>query len=283
MVFKPAGKATENAVGNYFHQMLGNVLENHEVVPGYFKLVLDSIELAKKARPGQFLMMKVSESYDPLLRRPMGIYKISNFDGRPCVELLYQVVGKGTISMSKMEKGGKVDILGPFGNGFTIPHQIKEAVFVAGGVGVAPLVILAEKLLKEIPNLKTYLFIGGKSKNDILCLDDFEKLNTEISIATEDGSLGTQGLVLGTLKQFMVKKDCRNVSFFACGPGGMLKKLSKLTLENNIYCQVSLDRRMACGFGVCLGCVIKVKTERSEVYKNVCTDGPVFDAGEVVW
>ncbi len=268
---------------NQFRKMLGNILDNSEISPGYFRLALDSLELSKKVRPGQFIMMKVSENYDPLLRRPMGVYKISDFEGRPSVELLYQVVGKGTASMSKMKKGTKVDLLGPFGNGFKIPQQIKEAVLVAGGVGVAPLVILAEHLVKEIPKLKIHLFIGGKSKNDILCLSDFEKLNAEISIATEDGSLGIQGLVLDPLEKFIVNKNFSNVSFFACGPSGMLKELTKLTIGNNIYCQVSLDRRMACGFGVCLGCVIKVITEKDEAYKNVCTDGPVFDAKEVVW
>ena len=261
--------------------MLGEVLENYEIASGYFKLTFDSAELAEKTKPGQFVMMKVHEDYDPLLRRPMGIYKVLNYQGSSCVEILYQVAGKGTKRISKMKKNNKIDILGPFGNGFNISGQIKEAVFVAGGVGVAPLVMLAEQMVKENPRLNTYLFIGGRSKNDILCLDDFKSLNTKITIATEDGSFGTQGLVLNPLKKFILNQ--KNAFFFACGPYGMLKEIASLTCENNSYCQVSLDRRMACGFGVCLGCVIKVHAKKNGTYKNVCTDGPVFDASEIVW
>ena len=263
--------------------MLGEILENYEIASGYFKLTFDSAELAEKTKPGQFVMVKVHEDYDPLLRRPMGIYKVKKFQGSSCVEILYQVVGKGTKRISKMKKNNKIDLLGPFGNGFNIPKQIKEAVFVAGGVGVAPLVMLAEKMVKENPRLNTHLFIGGRSKNDILCLDDFKSLNTKIYITTEDGSFGAQGLVLDPLKKFIANQADNNATFFACGPYGMLKEIASLTCENNIYCQVSLDRRMACGFGVCLGCVIKVHAKNKGTYENVCTDGPVFDAREIVW
>ena len=263
--------------------MLASIIENNEIPSGYFRLILHSPDLAENAKPGQFVMMKVGENYDPLLRRPMGVYKISSKDNNPCVELLYQVVGKGTTIMSKMKKGQWADVLGPFGNGFTIPQNIKAAVFVAGGIGIAPLVMLAEKMAREIPDLKTYLFIGGKSKNDILCVDDFEKLNTEICIATEDGSLGSQGLVTDPVRKFIDKENGDQASFFACGPYRMLKAVSELTAKKNIPSEVSLDRRMACGFGVCLGCVIKVTQGNNGIYKNVCTDGPVFDAKDICW
>ncbi len=288
--------------------MLANIIENTEISRGYFRLILHSAGLAENTKPGQFVMVKVGKNYDPLLRRPMGLYKISSKDNNPCVELLYQVVGKGTTIMSKMKKGQQADMLGPFGNGFTIPQSgrataqlpdknfaektqfyklavrnIKAAVFVAGGIGIAPLVMLAEKMVKEIPNLKTYLFIGGKSKNDILCIDDFGKLNTEICITTEDGSLENKGLVTDPVKKFIDKKADSQTLFFACGPYRMLKAVSELTAKKDIPCQVSLDRRMACGFGVCLGCVIKVNSENGSHYKNVCTDGPVFDAKEICW
>ncbi len=263
--------------------MFETIVENNEISAGYFRLVIHSPELAKKTKPGQFFMMKVGDNYDPLLRRPMSIYKISSKDNYPCVELLYQVVGKGTAMMSKMKKGHQVDMLGPLGNGFAIPQNIKIAVFVAGGVGIAPLALLAEKIVKDVTDLKTYLFIGGKSKNDVLCLDDFKKLNAEISITTENGSLGNRGIVTTPVKKFIDQKANSQASFFACGPYQMLKAVSKLTAKKNIPCQVSLDRRMACGFGACLGCVIKVTHGNNGSYKNVCTDGPVFDANEICW
>ena len=261
--------------------MFVTIVENNEISTGYFRLVIHSPELAENTKPGQFIMVKVGDNYDPLLRRPMGIYKISNKDNNPCVELLYQVVGKGTAIMQKMKKGEQLDILGPFGNCFSIPQNIKIAVFVAGGIGIAPLVLLAEKMVKEVTDLKTYLFIGGKSKNDVLCINDFEKLNTEISITTENGSLGNQGLVTNSLRKFIDQKANGQTSLFACGPYQMLKAVSELTAKKNIRCQVSLDRRMACGFGACLGCVIKVTQGNKGSYKNVCTDGPVFDANEI--
>jgi len=263
--------------------MLAEISENKEVASGYFRLVLHSPELARSVRPGQFFMMKVAENYDPLLRRPMGIYKVSSRENNPCVELLYQIVGKGTTVMSKMKKGEQADLLGPFGNGFSIPRKIKKAVFIAGGIGVAPLVMLAEKMVNEITDLKTYLFIGGKSKNDVLCLDDFEKLNSEICITTEDESLGNRGFVTFPLKKFITANAGVETSFFACGPFRMLKAVSELTIKNNISCQVSLDRRMACGFGVCLGCVVKVTSEKNGPHKNACTDGPVFNAEDICW
>ena len=154
---------------------------------------------------------------------------------------------------------------------------------MAGGIGIAPLAMLAEKMVKEVTDIKTYLFIGGKSKNDVLCLDDFKKLNTEICITTENGSLGNQGIVTNPIRKFIDQKANHQASFFACGPFQMLKAVAELTAKKNITCQVSLDRRMACGFGACLGCVIKVTQGKNGTYKNVCTDGPVFDAKEVCW
>ncbi len=263
--------------------MFVTIVENIEISAGYFRLVIHSPELAENTNPGQFIMMKVADNYDPLLRRPMGIYKVSNKNKNPCVELIYQVVGKGTAIMQKMKKGQQVDMLGPLGNGFTIPQNIKIAVFVAGGIGIAPLAMLAEKMVKEVTDIKTYLFIGGKSKNDVLCLDDFKKLNTEICITTENGSLGNHGIVTNPVRKFIDQKANHQASFFACGPFQMLKAVAELTAKKNITCQVSLDRRMACGFGACLGCVIKVTQGDNGTYKNVCTDGPVFDAKEVCW
>lgn len=263
--------------------MLANIVENIEISPGYFRLTLQVPAFSMNALPGQFVMLKMSESHDPLLRRPMGIYKTSNTDDAFCLEILYQVVGKGTSIMSEKVKGEHIDLLGPFGNGFKIQTVIKEAVFVAGGVGIAPLVMVAEKMARETPGLKIYLFIGGKSKKDILCIEDFKNMDTEIYVTTEDGSLGSSGLVTDPLKEFINNKSGDQTSLFACGPYRMLKSVSNIAINKNVPCQVSLDRRMACGFGVCLGCVIKVNSENSNPYKNVCTDGPVFDAKEVAW
>src|SRR3990170_7898796 len=239
------------------------------------------------ASPGQFVMIKVNNSYDPFLRRPMSIYKIDKKRGG--FEILYQVVGKGTNIMSELKKGDEVDVLGPLGRGFWIPEKIERAIIVAGGIGVAPMVALAEKIEGKGQGArgKIIVFIGGKTKNDILCKEDFKKIGAKVHIATENGSMGKKGTCVDLLSAFSLQPSA---FIFACGPQGMLKAVADIARDKNIPCQVSLDKRMACGTGACLGCVIKVKTHdsqltthNSQLYKCVCTDGPVFDAEEINW
>ena len=173
------------------------------------------------ASPGQFVMIRVNNSYDPFLRRPMSIYRIPHHPtlkkgGRGGFEILYQVVGKGTNIMSELKKGDEIDVLGPLGRGFWIPEKIERAIIVAGGIGVAPMVALAEKIIKKgqgvkesrgqgtnssftrtlepsNPRILLYVFIGGKTKNDILCKEDFKRIGAKVYIATEDGSMGKKG------------------------------------------------------------------------------------------
>ena len=250
------------------------------------------------ASPGQFVMIKVNNSYDPFLRRPMSIYKIDKKRGE--FEILYQVVGKGTNIMSELKKGDEIDVLGPLGRGFWIPKKIERAIIVAGGIGVAPMVALAEEIRCKMQDArcKINVFIGGKTKNDILCKEDFKKIGAKVHIATEDGSMGKKGTCVDLLSAFSLQPSA---FIFACGPQGMLKAVADIARDKNIPCQVSLDKRMACGTGACLGCVIKVSgqwsvvsgqknkkddastlnTQHSTHYKCVCTDGPVFDAEEI--
>ena len=289
------------------------------------------------ASPGQFVMIKVNNSYDPFLRRPMSIYKIDKKRGG--FEILYQVVGKGTNIMSELKKGDEVDVLGPLGRGFWIPEKIERAIIVAGGIGVAPMVALAEKIIKKgqgvkesrgqgtnssftrtlepsNPRILLYVFIGGKTKNDILCKEDFKRIGAKVYIATEDGSMGKKGTCVDLVRssEFGVRNSefknpqsaIRNPKsvIFACGPQGMLKTVAGIARDKNMACQVSLDKRMACGTGTCLGCVVKVRSSEFGVrssnpqsairnpqsairnpqsYKCVCTDGPVFDSEDINW
>ena len=259
------------------------------------------------ASPGQFVMIKVNNSNDPFLRRPMSIYRIPYHPpfkkgGRGEFEILYQVVGKGTNIMSELKKGDEIDVLGPLGRGFWIPEKIERAIIVAGGIGVAPMVALAEKIRGKGQGArgKISVFIGGKTKNDILCKEDFKKIRAKVYIATEDGSMGKKGTCVDLLSAFSFQPSAY---IFACGPQGMLKAVADIARDKNMACQVSLDKRMACGTGACLGCVVKVSgqwsvvsgqknkkddastlnTQHSTHYKCVCTDGPVFDAEEINW
>ena len=252
------------------------------------------------ASPGQFVMIKVNNSYDPFLRRPMSIYKIDKKKGE--FEILYQVVGKGTNIMSELKKGDEIDVLGPLGRGFWIPKKIERAIIVAGGIGVAPMVALAEEIRCKMQDArcKINVFIGGKTKNDILCKENFKKIGAKVHIATEDGSMGKKGTSVDLFKTFITDSQSsifnrQSSIIFACGPQRMLKAVADIARDKNMDCQVSLDKRMACGTGACLGCVVKVRSlefgvrnsnpqsaiRNPQSYKCVCTDGPVFDAEEI--
>ena len=292
------------------HQISSKILFNKEISLGYYKIGLDCPDIASKAAPGQFIMIRVSSQLDPFLRRPFSIHMIHK-SGAPHdeanrssgIDILYKVVGKGTEILSTTKEGGEIDIVGPMGNGFQIHEDMTTAIFIAGGVGVAPLLGLAEEiLLKKKMTRSLVLFLGGKTRTDILCVEDFERLGAQIRISTEDGSLGRQGIVTDQFVNYLESLDSTPGSFphcFACGPEAMLKEVAKITQKKGIPCQVSLETMIACGLGACLGCVVRFKSQTSGNepgndiishkdkpmihHKKVCKDGPVFDSTEIIW
>ncbi|MDD5691181.1 MAG: dihydroorotate dehydrogenase electron transfer subunit, partial [Candidatus Omnitrophica bacterium] len=198
------------------------------------------------------------------------------------VRLLYEVVGRGTQILSEKRPGDLLDIIGPLGNGFeylrkTAKPDSSQAVLVAGGMGVAPLVFLTEK----IKFISPLVLVGARKKEQVLCLREFKALGCKLIIATDDGSLGFKGKVTDLLKEILLKKSPadRPINIYACGPQPMLKAVAQLSCENNIASQLSLERHMACGFGACLGCVVPTRAG----YKRVCKDGPVFLGKELIW
>ena len=254
------------------------VADNREVSPGFYRMRVKSAYLAKNTRPGQFFEVRCPEESGAFLRRPLGAHKI-NKDG---VEMLYEVAGKGTAALSGMKEGQELDIIGPLGNGFEMPKtkgQGQAVILVAGGIGVAPLVALAESLGKR-GNMTA--IIGACKKSHVLSESDMKKAGARVMIATEDGSKGVRGLCTDLLtKALLAIKGKRTAIIYACGPVGMLKAIANIAGKNNIACQVSMEEHMACGVGVCLGCPVKMK--KTGEYKMVCKDGPVFDAKEIVW
>ena len=265
-------------------QLIVKIIENKKVAEQFYKMRVESSYLAKNSKPGQFVEIKCSDNNDPLLRRPLGVHKIL----KNGIEILYEVVGKGTELLSKKKAGGSLDIIGPLGNGFNLSaiRYPLNAILIAGGIGVAPLVALAESLAFSVERIayrkktKIYVLMGGKSKSHILCESDFKKIGCEVFVSTEDGSKGKKGLISEVLKDLLsAKRYPLNATIYACGPVGMLKTVAKLAAERRIQCQVSLEERMACGVGVCLGCPV----ETVSGYKMVCKDGPVFDAKEIIW
>jgi dihydroorotate dehydrogenase electron transfer subunit len=264
----------------------GIVARNRRIKSHYFMLGISCPPIANQIKPGQFVMLKVSDNASPLLRRPFSVYKsypVSHPERRKRGHLfiLYKTVGKGTQRMSTLSKGQKVDLIGPLGNGFALPPLPSSAscILIGGGVGIVSLYPLAEAW----GGRKCHVFIGGKTKDDILCIEDFRKLNSTVFTATEDGSLGFRGTVVDLfLSQAKKFNGNERSHVYACGPAPMLRALARTVTSKKFICQVSLEARMGCGFGACWGCVVKTRHPKIP-YQRVCQEGPVFRLEDVAW
>lgn len=234
--------------------------------------------IVSRAKPGQFLHIKCGEALAPFLRRPVSIHRIDREQG--LVFLLFQVKGAGTSWLASRQPGDALDMLGPLGNGFRTPETNSSLLLVAGGIGIAPLVFLAEHAAGNGSRVK--VLIGARNQDHLLLLDKLEEAGATVRAATEDGSFGLQGTAIDLLTQALQEEGADMIC--ACGPRGMLVKTASLAEERQIPCYVSLEEYMACGVGACRGCVTKVLAgDGSITYLNVCSDGPVFAAGEVAW
>lgn len=269
-------------------QFTAMILSNVEVSPGYWRMRMTAPPEFAAARPGQFVMVRVNGAIDPLLRRPFGIFDVGTYTPaqsgaipQPYLEMLYRVVGKGTAMLSALHGSDLLDVLGPLGKGFDLGGRDEEKLIVGGGVGLAPLYLLAKELVK---GSKVRLFAGGRTRDDILCITEFERLGVECYTATEDGSLGECGLVTEALLRRLDQLQGA-ATVYACGPHGMLNAVVGIAAERSIPCQVSLEGYMACGVGACLGCVTPGRSHSPETpdFRCVCTEGPVFESGELKW
>ncbi len=248
------------------------VVKNYRVSTQYFTLVLSPFNF--KALPGQFINVRLEDSFQPFLRRPFSIYQIKN----KTLFVLYKVVGKGTFLLSKKTSGERLNVISPLGNGYPLPIELKgkQTLLVAGGSGVASLFFLA-KQLKERFQCKITLFLGVKTKKDMPPIEDFMRIPCSAYVYSEDGSIGKKGLVTDGVKEFLKRNNSLEY-IYGCGPRQMLKVLHKLKKDKTLF--VSLEEIMACGTGICYGCAVKVKQGG---YKYICKDGPVFDSSEIVW
>ena len=273
------------------------VTENLPLTGGHFLLSLDAPRQAPAVRPGQFVMVRMLGRSDVLLRRPMSIYDVAAKNGRSgghrkvqtlrILQLLYKVVGRGTLLMSRLQRGEKVGLLGPLGHGFFeedyLPraHEADEILHVAGGIGIAALLLPARQLAEA--GFKQRLFFGARTKDDLVGLDSFKPLMRGTLLATENGSTGYRGFVTRPLEDYLTKHTGQKFLLMACGPGPMLRATVELAKRFRHPCLVSMENRMGCGLGVCLGCSIRVEGTGHEAYQRVCTEGPVFWADKVVW
>jgi dihydroorotate dehydrogenase electron transfer subunit len=251
------------------------VLWNKQVCPSYYRIGLRCTGYAD-AKPGQFLMLRVANRSAALLSRPFSIHRLIAEEGRiEGIEVLYKVVGNRTAKLSRVQKGEHVSILGPLGNGFSISKAYHRIFIVAGGVGIAPLFFLVSSLRNRGVDLsESKVFVGGRTRDDLLCENDFSRLGIDVYTTTEDGSAGERGFVTKALEKAIAEKKPDIV--YACGPFAMLKSVAGIAENYKVSCQVSIETMMACGIGACLGCAVE-RRDKPGKYWHVCTDVPVFD------
>jgi len=260
------------------------ILSRKEVAPNIYLMRLKAPEITQDALPGQFIHIKCSKDNYPLLRRPLSIHRIDKEKGE--IFILFQVVGEGTKLLAQKVIGDDLDIMGPIGNGFNIYPESRKIMIVGGGIGVAPLLALCEESIRQGKEVR--VLIGALKKELVIGEESFKILGAKVDVATDDGSYKYEGLVTDLFER-TIKEGWLADQIFACGPKSMLKKISEIALQANINYQVSMEERMACGVGACLGCVCKIKTKDKKEYKvkyeykRVCVDGPVFGGSEVVW
>ncbi len=275
------------------------VVENRPLTGGHFLLSLHSPHQAKATRPGQFAMVRMLGRSDVLLRRPMSIYDVKAGISRrgssrtapakspEIIQFLYKIVGRGTRLMSELRARDQVGLLGPLGHGFFAEEYLAQArtvdevLHVAGGIGIAALLLPAKELVRA--GIQQRLFFGGRTKEDLVGVSDFEPLVKGTVLATENGSRGYRGYVTRPLEQYLEKNRDRKFLLMVCGPWAMLHASVELARKYGHPCLVSMENRMGCALGVCLGCCIRVVGEGHEAYQRVCTEGPVFWAEKVVW
>jgi len=262
-----------------------------ELGAGNYLISLQAPEQARLVRPGQFIMIKCVEdtSDNPLLRRPFTIFNIHRNAraGRPDgMDLLVKNAGAGTAKLVRTKPGLMLDCLGPLGRGFQVNHELRDkastACLVAGGVGIAPLLLLADTLKAQ--RIQPILFYGGAGDADIVLRDHFERLGIDIIYVTEDGSLGERGLVTEPLERYLELNPRKNIRIYTCGPWGMMKAVHEIAVRRELTCEVSLEARMGCGMGACLGCVVSCLGDQGEPqYLRACIDGPVMDSRRIDW
>lgn len=264
------------------------VLENKKVAPGHFVLTCASRMISKNARPGQFAQILCEESTDPLLPRPFSFLTATqnNFS------VLYHVVGKGTASLAQKKEGDFLWVLGPLGNGFTLGREMMDEsrgktniILVGGGVGIPPLYHLAQFLVKKMKPENIHVYLGARDKSLLLCEKEFKKLKVDLKVSTDDGSKGKKGFITEHLEDFLHRQTENSVMgpIFTCGPTPMLKAVSFISQKYEIPCEVSVEVPMACGFGACIGCAIKVRSSEDYRFAIACKEGPVFQARDIIW
>ena len=221
----------------------------------------------------------VSQDTGMLLRRPFTIYTVDGHE----ITMLYQIIGEGvTKRLSEMTEGEPLHVLGPLGNTFDFTTHPDPAILVGGGAGIASLMLLATALRKN--GIETIGLVGAQRQERLLSVTDLEAINITVHIATDNGSSGHHGFVTDILKDLLEKTNWHRPTIYACGPHGMLSVVANIAANYQVPAQIAMENRMGCAMGVCLGCVCPIRTDADTIeYQRVCTEGPVFNATDIVW
>lgn len=262
------------------------IIHQEQVAGQIFRLRLESPEISGKARPGQFVMLRIRNGNDPLLRRPFSFNRIFPEDGT--FEILYRVAGHGTWVLSQLHPGSSVSLIGPLGNGFQLPlDKSVPLAFIAGGIGIAP---LQELIIRTVTAAKSplnmHLFYGARTAPELLPEKALIEFGIPVHFATDDGSFGFKGRILQLFQEFYTEAGFLPAEIYACGPLAMQYHVAKWALANDVLTQLSLESLMACGIGACLGCALPAadpQNPQSERFVHVCEDGPIFSAGSIKW
>lgn len=250
------------------------IIENRRVASDIFKLTVKPLELFLEPLAGQFFMLQVGEGFDPLLRRPLSIYDTLESS----LVFLYRIRGRGTTLLSQKKGGQIISLTGPFGKPYPEPDS-REVLLVAGGLGIASLNYLIRRLSEKGYLLR--LLVGARTRDEIILSDRLMPFVSELLIATDDGSEGVKGTVLDLLQEKGLTHDESKGKpvIYACGPGPLLRAVDAFAMRGGLRAYLSVEERMACGMGACLGCVIMTR----DGYKRVCKEGPVFREGDILW
>jgi len=251
------------------------IIETEKLTPLLFRLTIQSEYIAKNAKPGQFVNIKCCDGIDALLRRPISICSVNREQG--LFDIVFEVRGRGTEILSMKKAGDTLDILGPLGKSFYVPDENSKIAVVGGGIGVFPLLFL----LKEIKCAQKTAFLGFRSFENAVLLDEFQKESDSVYITTDDGSMGSKGFVTEILEQKLEEKSYDVI--YSCGPVAMMKRVAEAAQKYGVKCQVSLEERMGCGIGACLVCVCKTRKDEGWEYSHVCSDGTVFWSSEIIF
>jgi dihydroorotate dehydrogenase electron transfer subunit len=267
----------------------GEVLSHKKYGEHYHALTVVAPEVGESVRPGQFVNIRCDDGAAHILRRPFSVYRVHKRGGwASTVEIVFDIRGPGTGYLSALRSHSMIDLVGPLGRGFAMPSKRAHCLLVGGGIGAAPLFFLADELRNE--GHRVDVILGARNSGLLLNQIDARRLASICRITTEDGSAGDTGRVTDLLEETMDR--CETEIVYTCGPHPMLAAVSQTCMEKEIPVQVAVEELMACGYGVCMTCVMALRQKKPRakdagedgfVYARSCTEGPVFDGSQVIW